>query len=48
MDLQPLIPRQDWTLVSHLLIDHGRQVCNARKPRCSECVLTDLCPSAEV
>lgn len=46
-DLLPLVPREDWTLWSHLLIEHGRTVCNARKPRCAECVLADLCPSAE-
>jgi endonuclease-3 len=45
-DLMPLFPREDWTLVSHLLITHGRAVCIARRPRCGECVLADLCPSA--
>jgi endonuclease III len=45
-DLMPLIPHEDWTLVSHLLIFHGRQVCVARRPRCWECVLADFCPSA--
>ena len=45
-DLMKLVPRDDWTLVSHLLIFHGRQVCIARRPRCSACVLHDLCPSA--
>ncbi len=47
-DLIPLIPREDWTLWSHLLIDHGRKVCKARKPECPACVVADLCPSAEV
>jgi len=47
-DLLPLVPREDWTFWSHLLIEHGRRVCNARKPRCSECGLADLCPSAEI
>ena len=47
-DLMPLFPREDWALVSHLLIFHGRQVCVARRPRCPECVLADLCPSAAV
>jgi endonuclease-3 len=46
--LIPLIPREDWTLWSHLLIDHGRKVCKARKPECPVCVVADLCPSAEV
>lgn len=45
-DLMELIPREDWTLVSHLLIWHGRRVCIARRPRCEECVLRKLCPSA--
>ena len=45
-DLMKLVPQEDWTLVSHLLIFHGRQVCIARRPRCSACVLNDLCPSA--
>ena len=47
-DLIPLVPRQDWTLLSHLFIDHGRAVCKAPTPRCEACVLVDLCPSARV
>jgi endonuclease III len=47
-DLMPLFPRDHWGLLSHLLIFHGRQVCIARRPRCGECVLSDLCPSATV
>jgi endonuclease-3 len=47
-DLMKLIPREDWTLVSHLLIWHGRRVCIARRPRCGECVLNRLCPSARL
>lgn len=47
-DLMGLFPRNDWTLVSHLLITHGRQICIARRPRCGECVLADLCPSAKI
>jgi endonuclease-3 len=47
-DLMPLFPREKWALVSHLLILHGRRVCIARRPRCPECVLSDLCPSAAV
>jgi endonuclease-3 len=45
-DLMTLVPRDDWTLVSHLLILHGRKVCIARRPQCGACVLADLCPSA--
>ena len=46
--LMSLIPRDDWTLISHLLIFHGRRVCIARVPRCESCVLADVCPSARV
>ena len=45
-DLMELVPRDDWTTISHRLIDHGRAVCSARKPKCVECVLNDICPSA--
>ena len=44
--LMPIFPRESWTLLSHLLIWHGRRVCDARKPRCSACVLRRICPSA--
>jgi endonuclease-3 len=47
-DLMPLFPRTEWTLLSHLLIFHGRQICIARRPRCHDCVLSDLCPSSLV
>jgi endonuclease-3 len=47
-DLMTRFPREEWALLSHLLIFHGRQVCIARRPRCPECVLADLCPSAAV
>jgi endonuclease-3 len=39
-----LIPKEDWTLVSHLLIAHGRKRCNARKPDCAQCEVKKLCP----
>ncbi len=45
-DLITLVPQDDWTLVSHLLIMHGRGVCIANRPRCGECVLAALCPVA--
>lgn len=44
-DLQELVPKKDWVMFSHWLIYHGRRVCNARKPKCNECVLADVCPS---
>jgi endonuclease III len=47
-DLQRLVPRADWGVFPHLLIWHGRRVCLARTPRCRDCVLLDLCPSARI
>ena len=47
-DLTKLVPRAEWGIFPHLLIWHGRRVCNARAPRCEDCVLTDLCPSSRV
>jgi endonuclease III len=47
-DLMALVPRDEWIDISHLLIFHGRRVCSARKPDCTNCVLNDLCPSAEL
>lgn len=46
--LQKLFPREHWTLLSHLLIYHGRAVCEARAPKCAVCVLNDICPSSRV
>jgi endonuclease III len=46
-DLMKIIPQNDWTLFSHLLIHHGREICNARKPMCPKCPLRPHCPSAE-
>ena len=48
LDLQRVVPRDDWGRLPHLLIWHGRRVCIARRPRCEDCVLTDLCPAARV
>ena len=45
-ELMPLFPRDRWALLSHLLIWHGRRICLARSPRCAECTLSDVCPSA--
>ena len=47
-DLMRLFEREKWTLLSHLLIWHGRRVCDARKPACERCVLSHLCPSSRV
>ena len=47
-DLVKLVPRADWARFPHLMIWHGRRVCDARRPRCEDCVLVDLCPSSRV
>jgi len=47
-DLARLVPRADWARFPHLLIWHGRRVCIARRPRCEDCVVADLCPSSRV
>jgi endonuclease-3 len=44
--LMPLFPQESWGLLSHLFIWHGRRVCDAKKPRCADCVLRRICPSA--
>ena len=45
-DLMALFPKSKWFKVTHLLIDHGRNVCFARSPRCADCVLNELCPAS--
>src|SRR5690606_746139 len=47
-DLLELVPRDEWTDISHLFIYHGRAVCKAPTPRCEACVLFDICPSSRV
>jgi len=47
-DLIKLVPRADWGRFPHLLIWHGRRVCDARRPRCEDCVVNDLCPASRV
>ena len=47
-DLMALFPRERWTRLAHLLIWHGRRVCDARKPRCEACIVSGLCPSSRV
>ncbi len=44
-DLIEVVPRDEWTLWSHLMIHHGRAVCQARKPKCQSCVIFEHCPS---
>jgi len=45
--LMELLPAEEWTVFSHRIIEHGRRVCVARRPRCGECVLRELCPSVK-
>jgi len=46
-DLAEIVPKKDWTLFSHLLIFHGRNVCKARKPVCANCPIAEHCPAAD-
>jgi endonuclease-3 len=45
-ELMAIVPRADWFQLTYLLIEHGRAVCDAKRPRCDACLLQDLCPSA--
>jgi len=45
-DLLALVPKKDWLDFNYVFVNHGRNVCQARKPRCPECMLKSLCPSA--
>jgi endonuclease III len=45
-DLMPLFPRDDWAMVAHVLIFHGRRVCDARTPKCDICTVNEICPSS--
>jgi endonuclease-3 len=47
-ELMRIFPQERWTMLSHLLIWHGRRVCDARRPRCEACVVSHLCPSSRV
>ena len=47
-DLSELVPQKDWIMFPHWLIFHGRKICQARKPKCGECVLNDVCPKIGV
>jgi endonuclease-3 len=44
-DLMEVIAKKDWIIFTHLMIDHGRKICVARRPKCEACVLNQLCPS---
>ena len=47
-DLMALVPRKKWFGFSYVLIDHGRAICQAKRPRCPECPIENLCPSSQV
>jgi len=47
-DLMKLFPNDSWKMLSHLLIEHGRRICEARRPKCESCFLSDICPSSTV
>jgi len=47
-DLMESAPKEDWSNLSHLLIFHGRKICQAKKPKHQECVLSDICPSKDI
>jgi len=46
-DLMELLPQKDWIHFNHIMVDHGRAVCVARKPRCPVCAVRKICPSAD-
>ncbi len=47
-ELMPLVPQNDWTVFTHRIIEHGRAVCIARRPKCNDCVISEYCPSASM
>ena len=48
LGIMDIFEEKDWVNLTHMVIDHGRAVCIARRPQCSECILVDLCPSSQV
>lgn len=47
-ELMEIVPKDEWTLFSHIIGEHGRHICEARKPKCSVCKINKLCPSAKL
>lgn len=47
-DLEAIVPKRHWIMFPHWMICHGRRVCSARKPKCRECVLANICPSRPI
>ncbi len=48
MKLKELLPQEDWIICGHLLMNHGRKICIARRPKCAKCLIASYCPSSEV
>lgn len=48
IDLMQLVPKRHWIMFPHWMIFHGRRVCTARSPKCTECVLLSLCPTGQI
>ena len=48
LEMMEIFDEKDWVNLTHMVIDHGRAVCIARRPQCSDCVLVDLCPSSSI
>ena len=46
-ELMKILPKEEWAPFGHLMVDHGRAVCNARSPKCRDCALLDLCPTGK-
>jgi len=47
-ELMDIIDKKNWTLFADLLMAHGRKICNAKKPKCNECTISDYCPSKKI
>lgn len=46
LEIMEIFDKKDWVKLTHMIIDHGRAICIARRPKCNECTLSTLCPSA--
>lgn len=48
LEMMEIFEKKDWVNLTHMIIDHGRAICIARRPQCGECILADICPSSEI
>ena len=46
-DLMEVVPKEEWLVITDLFIEHGRQICDAKNPRCEDCPIEPLCPSSQ-